>query len=179
MLVRASDLGQELIRRRDGTVAALPDRIWVLKIAAAARPDEVSHVSPACDASGRVEVPELVGGAYDVRVSDAGREHGVDEVREGREAVHEDPKAGEDVWGREHAAKDERQREHQVRNVPAYFGGFDGCNHHTGEGAGKEEKLPNEQEHEAAALGDGARGLGVAVEPDRVVPAKVDQHCHQ
>ena len=43
------------------------------------------------------------GGADDVGVGQAGREHTGDEVGEGTDAVHEDPEAGERVGGGEDA----------------------------------------------------------------------------
>lgn len=46
-------------------------------------------------AGGWIEMRELDGGADDAGVGQTGGEHSVDEVREGRNAVHEDPESGE------------------------------------------------------------------------------------
>ena len=113
----------------------------------------------------------LDGGADDVGVGDGGGEHAADEVGERRDAVHEDPEAGQDRGAGEDAAEDEAEGEDQVGDVAAGFGRLHARDDHVGEGAGEEQELEDEEEHQAAALGDGVGGHRVAVEADGVVPA--------
>jgi len=75
-------------------------------------------------------VSKLVGSADDGCVGYTDREHGVDEVCEGRDAVHEDPEAREDGWGGEDTAEYQAEGEHQVCDVSARFGGLNRGDHH-------------------------------------------------
>ena len=57
--------------------------------------DVGGHVLPACLAGARIEGNEFNGGADDGVIGQTGGEHAIDEVCEGRYAVHEDPEAWE------------------------------------------------------------------------------------
>lgn len=120
---------------------------------------------------------ELDAVADDVGVCDAGGEHAGDEVGEGREAVHEDPEAGEGLRAGEDAAEDEGEGEEEVRDVAARFGVLDAGDDHAREAGGEEEEGEDEEEHEGAALVDGVAGFRVAVEADGVVPCDEDEEA--
>lgn len=177
-VVRVDGL-QELVRRRDGAVRALVRGARVDERAAAAGRDERRHVRAARLPRARREAPELVGRADHHVVRHADREHRVDEVREGRHAVHEDPEAREHRGRGEHAAEDECEGEHQVGDVAARLGVLDGRDDHVGEGRGEEEELPDQQEHEPGAGGHAVGGRRVVVQPDGVVPGEEDEHGHE
>jgi hypothetical protein len=97
-------------------------------------------------------------------VGQAGAQHRGHDVREGRDAVHENPEAGQGVGRGEHAAEDERERKEQVGHVAARLGQLDAGDDHVREGRGEEEKEPDQEEHEAAAFRDGVGRFCVAVE---------------
>ena len=88
-------------------------------------------------------------------------------------------------WGeqrrewRDIPAEDEAQREEQVGNVAARLGQVGAGDDHVGKGAGEHQKHPDEQEHERLALRRLARGDGVVVQADGVVPAGVDEDGHE
>ena len=44
---------------------------------------------------------EFVRSANNIRVRHSHGKHTIDEIREGRDAVHEDPEMGEDFWARQ------------------------------------------------------------------------------
>lgn len=116
-------------------------------------------------------------GADDVSVCDARGEHTGDEVGEWRDAVHEDPEAGQGLRAGEDAAEDEGEEEEEVSDVAAGFGVFDAGDDHAGEARGEEEEGEHKEEHEGAALVDGVGRFGVAVEPDGVVPCDEDEEA--
>lgn len=130
-------------------------------------------------ARGRGEVEEFVLGAGDGVAREADAEHAVDEVGEGREAVHEDPEVGELAGRGDDAAEDEAEGEHQVGDVAAGFGVGDAGDDHVCESGGEEEELQREEEEEGAALVGGAGGGGVVLQADGVVEADEDDDGHE
>jgi hypothetical protein len=65
--------------------------------------DKVRQILSAGGACGGVDEEQLNRGTCDGSIRDCGGEHGADEVGEGRDAVHEDPEAGEVDAGNEDA----------------------------------------------------------------------------
>lgn len=151
----------------------------LLQISAAAKAHVRGHVGLAGLAGGRGEVQVLVGGADDVGVGHGSGEEAVDQVGEGRDAVHEDPEPGQGGRGGKNAAEDQRQGEEQVRHVATRLGRLDARDHHVGEGRGEEEEGQEQEEHEDAPLVHGVRRLCVAVQADRVVPGHEDDERHE
>ena len=118
-------------------------------------------------------------GADDGGVGEAGRHDAADEVGEGRDAVHEDPEAGQLGRAGEHAAEDQAQREHQVGEVAGRLGAVHARDDQVRERRREHQELPDEEEHQAAALRHRARGYGVVVQANGVVPAEEDEDAHQ
>ena len=161
-----------------GAEAAVGRRRRVLDVAASVA-NVFGQVLPAGLARGRVEVRELDARADDARVGQAGREHAVHEVGKGRDAVHEDPEAGQGGGAGEDAAEDQGQREQQLRNVAGCLSCLDASDDHVGKGGSKHQEGPDQEEHKCAALVHLSVGDGVFVHADRVIPAKEDDDGHQ
>ena len=140
--------------------------------------DIVGHVLGAGAVEG-LELEELDIRAVHVRVGHTHRQHGADQVREGRDTVHEDPEPGHGLGAGEDTAEDQAEGEEQVGNVTTGLGGLETGNHEVGEGRGEPHEGEEKQEHQTATLGDLVHGLRVAVETDGVVPAEVHDGTHE
>jgi len=169
---------QESVGARHGAEAAVARGVRVSEVAAG-HLDVRVHVLLAGQVAGRVEVEELDVLADDVGARHAGGEHRGDEVREGGDAVHEDPESGHGVGGGKDTAEDQAEREEQVGEVTTSLRDFDTGNDHVRKGRCEHQKCPDEKEHQATTLRHSMSRLRVPVEPDRVVPADEDEDRHE
>lgn len=122
---------------------------------------------------------QLIGSADDFGVGDSGGQHGADKVREGTDAIHEDPEPGHGFRGSQDTAEDQAQTEEQVGDVAACFGRLKTSNDEISEGGGEQHEGDQEQEHESATLGSLAGGGSVCIKPDGVVPGDEHQSGHE
>jgi hypothetical protein len=124
-------------------------------------------------------VSDLVRGAHDGVVCYSHREHSVNEVCEGRDAVHENPEVGEDGRRRQDATEDKAEGKHELRNVAGGFCRLNRSYNHGCEGGCEEKEFPDQEEHEATAFSYVSGRYSVFVQSDGVVPTEEDQDCHK
>jgi len=113
------------------------------------------------------------------RVREACGHHGRHEVREGRDAVHEDPETGKLVRGRENTTEDETEGEEKLGKIAGRLSRRHTGDHHVGEGASEDHKSQDKEEHESAAFSDCVSRGGVVVKSYRIVPSYKDKEAHE
>lgn len=154
----------------------------------------------------RVHIEELDARADDLRVGNPCGQHSPDEIREGRDAIHPNlsithsitsrsPKKEIQIThpppkrfrGSEDTAKQEREREYQIANIPGCLCCFAPGDEHLTElletqsraeirqnmlyRASKKHELRDEEEHECSPLLDLVKSDSVTIKADWVIPA--------
>lgn len=126
-----------------------------------------------------LESQELIVGTMHGLILDAGRQETSHEIGKRRDAVHEDPKAGEALWWRENTTENETEREEQIANVAGCFGRVHACDHHVRKGRCEEEEDQHEEEEESATLMNGVGGNGVFVQTNGVIVSEEEENRTQ
>lgn len=72
--------------------------------------------------------------ANDFCVSETRRHHSRNEIRERRDAVHEDPESRESSRTSEDTAENETEGKHEIGYVSGVFGSVNACNNEIGKG---------------------------------------------
>lgn len=117
--------------------------------------------------------------ALHIGVGEAGRQQTRHHVRKGRDAVHEDPEAGEGGRLGKDTTEDQAEREHQVGNVATSLSRVNTSDDHVGECRREDQEHPDKEEELETAVGDGVGLRGVVVQANGVVPAEVDDDGHE
>jgi len=143
--------GQELITDAELAVSAVGRRGRVLQVSRRGA-QEGRQVLLTGLAGGRAENRELGLRADDGSVVDLRRHHGCDPVGERRDAVHEDPEAGEGLGGLHDTVEGQREGEDERHDCRGGLCVGHGRDAHDGKGAGVDEKLDAEEQDQDLVL---------------------------
>ncbi|TKW53776.1 hypothetical protein CTA1_1208 [Colletotrichum tanaceti] len=144
--------GHVLVGVAEGAVLAAGGGVRVLQLAGGGG-EVVGEVLAAGLVGGRVEDGGLGGGAGDGAAVQLGADDAGDPVGEGGDAVHEDPEAGQGGRGLQDAAEGQAHEHEQGDHAGGGLGVGEGGDGHVGEGAGVDEELDGEEQHQDLAGG--------------------------
>ena len=105
MAVARTQLRQVHVRITGGTKVAVTQCFRILKVSPVVALIGL-HVVAARQVVRRLEMDVLNTRTGDFRVGDTGNKHAFDEIREGRDTIHEDPEMGELAWPSKNAKRD-------------------------------------------------------------------------